>query len=189
MQKKEARKFYRNKRQALAATERMKLDDLILIQFQALHVPFIHTVLAYHPIEENNEPETAACLGYLEFKNPAIKIAYPKTNFLTLQMEAVEVDPDTAFQKNPQNIIEPVNGIVIAPGVIDLVLVPLLACDRQGYRVGYGKGFYDKYLSQCRPDCIRLGLSYFEPMDKITDRDEFDVPLSACVTPYNSYVF
>ena len=72
---------------------------------------------------------------------------------------------------------------------IDLVIVPLLAFDIKGYRVGYGKGFYDKYFLKTRPNCIKVGLSFFDPVDMISDKNEFDVPLNYCVTPNKIYEF
>ena len=69
-------------------------------------------------------------------------------------MEAALVNADTAFQKSDFGIEEPVDNNFIQPDEIDMVIVPLLICDKKGYRVGYGKGFYDKFLARCRPDCI-----------------------------------
>ena len=65
-------------------------------------------------------------------------------------MEAIEVNADTAFQKNARNIHEPMDGTVVDAKLIDMVFVPLLIFDKRGYRIGYGKGFYDKYLQQCK---------------------------------------
>jgi len=96
---------------------------------------------------------------------------------------------DTAFQKNENNIHEPMDGTVTAAGIIDMVFVPMLIFDTRGYRIGYGKGFYDKYLDQCRPDCIKVGFCYFDPVDKIEDTHDFDVPLNLCITPQKVYVF
>lgn len=64
-----------------------------------------------------------------------------------------------------------------------MVLVPLLSFDRRGHRVGYGKGYYDRFLRKCRPDCQKVGLSIFEPIDEISDANENDEPLDAAVTP------
>jgi 5-formyltetrahydrofolate cyclo-ligase len=61
--------------------------------------------------------------------------------------------------------------------------VPLLAYDKHGNRVGYGKGFYDNFLSKCKPETIKIGLSFFPPEDKIDDVSENDVNLDFCVTP------
>ncbi|HEX8461529.1 MAG TPA: 5-formyltetrahydrofolate cyclo-ligase, partial [Segetibacter sp.] len=72
---------------------------------------------------------------------------------------------------------------------IDLVFVPLLAYDKRGYRVGYGKGFYDRYLSLCKPEVLKVGFSYFGPEESIDDTHQFDVPLNYCITPDNIYEF
>ena len=189
MLKYEARKIYREKRDALSDIERTRLDDLLLIQFQKAELPFLHTVLSYRSIEVNNEPPTESITGFLEFKNPALHLAYPKINNNTITMQAVLVDADTAFEKGPYNVSEPISTHILSPAAFDLVIVPLLIFDKQGFRVGYGRGFYDKYLSHCRPDCIKSGLCYFEPIDELTDKDEFDVPLDLCITPDNIYVF
>jgi 5-formyltetrahydrofolate cyclo-ligase len=189
MKKAEARTLYRDKRMALTEPERTKLDDLMLIQFQTAELPFINSLLSYWPIEENHEPDTHLFTEFLRFRNPEMKICYPVADFNTGIMKAVATDIDTTFTKQELNIYEPRDGAEIATDVIDLVFVPLLVFDEGGYRVGYGKGFYDKYLATCRPDSIKAGFSYFDPVPKIDDRDQFDVPLDLCITPRNVYVF
>jgi len=189
MLKKDARKIFKEKRRTVHSGDKMKWDDLLLIQFQKLSFPFISTVLSFYPIEENNEPDTFIITRYLQFKNPGINIAYPKTDLLGNSMQAIICDEDSLFEDNLFYVPEPVTGENIHPQTIDLVLVPLLAFDERGYRVGYGKGFYDRFLLHCRIDCTKVGLSYFEPLDAIDDADEFDVPLDFCITPQKVYVF
>jgi 5-formyltetrahydrofolate cyclo-ligase len=189
MIKKEIRNIFREKRNALSAPERAKLDDLLLIQFQATNFPFISSLLSYWPIEENREPDAHLFTDYLEFKNPGLAIAYPKTDFFLDEMIAVSTNAETGFMKNEFNIYEPEEGNQVAVSEIDMIFVPLLAFDKKGYRVGYGKGFYDKFLASCRKDCIKAGFSYFEPIDEIRDKDDFDVPLDLCITPQTVYVF
>ena len=189
MLKKEARQLYRQKRDALSASERVKLDDLLLIQFQAAELPFIYSLLSYWPIEENHEPNTHLFTEFLRFRNPELKIAYPVTDFESQLMIAVATDIDTPFEKKNLNIYEPRKGDIVPADEIDMVLVPLLAFDINGKRVGYGRGFYDKFLSSCRADCVKAGFSYFDPIDQLEDCNEFDIPLDLCITPHNSYVF
>jgi 5-formyltetrahydrofolate cyclo-ligase len=189
MHKEDARRIFKERRKDLSNAERAKADDLMLIQFQTVELPYIHYLLSYWPIEENNEPNTHLFNDYIEFKNPAMKFLYPKTDFERQEMEAIEVNADTAFQKNGRNIHEPIDGIVTDAMTIDMILVPLIIFDKHGYRLGYGKGFYDKYLKRCRPDCLKVGFCYFEPIDPIEGTGEFDVPLNLCITPNNAYVF
>ena len=189
MTKSEARKEFRSKRLALSPGEKMKLDDLMLIQFQSVGLPFVKSLLSYWPIEENNEPDTHLFTEYIRFRNPELVVCYPRTDFANGVMQAIATDIDTPFTKTTLNIVEPVSDDIVPANAIDIVLIPLLAFDEQGFRVGYGKGFYDKWLAECRPDCQKIGFSYFEPIDSLSDRNEFDVPLDLCITPHSQYVF
>ena len=99
MLKKEARKLYREKRDALSASERVKLDDLLLIQFQTAKLPFIYSLLSYWPIEENNEPDTHLFTEFLRFRNPEMKLAYPVADFKKKTIVAIATDIDTPFEK------------------------------------------------------------------------------------------
>ena len=189
MLKAAARNLYKEKRLGLSTPERIKLDDLLLIQLQTVQLPFITFLLSYWPIEQSHEPSTHLFTDYLEFQNPELIICYPKTNFQEQTMQSVQTNDDTRFRKNKYDLYEPEDGIVVNHAGMDMIFVPLLSFDKKGFRVGYGKGFYDRYLCQCRSDCLKIGFSYFEPLDAIDDTNEFDVPLNLCVTPTTVYVF
>lgn|SRR5215203_3429293 len=189
MLKKEARKIFREKRKSISTNEKMKLDDLLLIEFQKVPTPFLYHVLSFYPVEANKEPDTFNITRYLQFKNPGLQIAYPKTDLSNHSMQAIICDEEDVFEKNSFFIHEPGSGESLSPKEIDMVLVPLLAFDKRGFRIGYGKGFYDRFLQQCKEDCIKIGLSYFAPIDAIDDAHEFDVPLDFCITPQKVYVF
>ena len=161
----------------------------MLLHFQEFNYGDIHTVLTYWPMAKTAEPNTHLFSSYLRHIVPGLRIAYPVSDMATRQMQAMLIDEDTVYHTNEWGITEPQTGNVINAGDIDLVLVPMLICDAEGYRVGYGKGFYDRYLAQCRNDVIKIGLSYFEPVEYIADRDQFDVPLSFCITPQHIYEF
>lgn len=189
MIKSEIRKTYKGKRNAISVEEQAKLDDLLLIQFQKADIPFITSLFSYWPIEENKELNTHILTDYLEFKNPGLVVAYPRVDIILDEMIAVVVNHETDFFRNEFNIYEPAEGDVLPADEIDLVFVPLLAFDKKGYRVGYGKGYYDKFLAESKNDCLKVGFCYFDPVDAITDKADFDVPLDLCITPQNVYVF
>jgi 5-formyltetrahydrofolate cyclo-ligase len=133
------------------------------------------------PIEEQKEVNTEFILHLLSGKDKEIVIS--KSDFETREMTHFLLTDNTRIQKNEYNIPEPVDGLEVPATKIDVVFVPLLAFDKKGNRVGYGKGFYDKFLSQCKPETIKIGLSFFEPEELISDIFESDVLLDYCVTP------
>lgn len=189
MLKAEARKLYNRKRLDLSMTDKLKWDDLILIHFQSLDLPFLDCALSYYPMEEKNEVNSILITDYLHFKNPSLQLCYPRTDAAHHTMQAVACHADSIFEANQWNILEPLDNVAVPPQMIDLVILPLLAFDANGHRVGFGKGFYDRYLQSCREDCIKVGLSYFPPVEQIEDAGEFDVPLDFCITPERAYVF
>ncbi|MBI3883669.1 MAG: 5-formyltetrahydrofolate cyclo-ligase [Sphingobacteriales bacterium] len=187
MLKKEIRKIYKDKRLQLSFSQKEKLDDLLLIQFQQLPLPYIQTLLSYWPIEEMKEVNTHHITDFVEFRNPGLAIAYPVADFATHTMKSVLTNDDTEFDLNEYQIIEPTGGEVLLNTAIDVVFIPLLAFDKNGYRVGYGKGFYDRFLATCRKDVIKIGFSYFEPVNNIKDTDANDIKMSYCITPEHIY--
>lgn len=187
MNKSAARNFFSQKRYSITSHQKMKWDDLILIQFQKLNLPHLETIFVYAAMAD--EVDTDALVDYLHFQNQGMRTAYPVSDFSTNTMQAMLVLEETEFVINSYGIAEPESSEVVQPESIDLIIVPLLCFDKEGYRVGYGKGFYDKYLTQTKPDAIKIGLCYYEPLDKINDRDVFDVPLNYCITPERLYEF
>ncbi len=189
MKKKELRKIFAEKRSSLSDAEKSKLDDLLLIQFQKLRLPVIQYLFTYYPLVAKHEPDTGLVTRYLQFLFPHLQIAIPKTDFNTGEMKAMLVSDESIYALNHYGIYEPENSIELDPLMIDLVIVPLLAFDKTGFRVGYGKGFYDKYLALCDEKIVTVGFSYFEPVEKIEDTNAFDVPLKYCITPERLYEF
>ena len=189
MTKRELREYYKQKR-AASSRDASRLDDLLLIQFQQVEIPFdVNTLLSYWPLEQHTEVNTHLMTGYLQFRMPGLQIAYPVANFDNHSMKILLVDDDTDYKVNTYGIAEPVNGTEIMAEEIDMVLVPLLAFDKKGYRVGYGRGFYDRLLARCREDVIKTGFSFFEPVDAIDGIGQFDVPLTTGITPNAIYEF
>jgi 5-formyltetrahydrofolate cyclo-ligase len=93
------------------------------------------------------------------------------------------------LETNSWGIHEARGGTIIPSNSIDLIIVPLLTFDKQGHRVGYGKGYYDRFLKTCRTDSLKIGLSFFPPEEKITDIDSNDFPVDQVITPERVYAF
>lgn len=182
------REIYLNKRSELHGHDRLKLDDLLLIQFQQINFEGIQTVLSYWPMANKSEPNTHLFNGYLRHMIPQLQLAYPVVQNQE-KMQAILVDEDTLYQTNQWGITEPKNGVPIELGEIDLVLVPLLVFDEAGYRVGFGKGYYDRFLAEKEAHTALIGFSYFEPIPLISDTHEFDIPLHLGITPNRIYEF
>lgn len=189
MTKKELRTIYREKRAALKPGEVEKMQDLILIGFQQLPLPFFEYLHMYLPAHAHVEVDTFPLMEYLKFINPGLQVVIPKIYPEDRSMQHYIYDADTVLVPNRYDIMEPEGGRMVPEDQIDVVIVPLLAFDEKGNRVGYGKGFYDRFLSRCRKDIIKVGLSFFDAERRIDDTDEFDIPLTYCITPGKIYEF
>jgi 5-formyltetrahydrofolate cyclo-ligase len=185
MTKNEIRKLFLQKRLALSDIEFKKLNDKVTANFFLWNglsqIEILHSFL---PIEKQREVNTWQILERVKKDFPAIKISVPKINNQTSLMDNFYFEGPEQLEKNTFGIPEPKQGIPTPTEKIDAVLVPLLACDKFGNRVGYGRGFYDKFLSSCRADCKKIGLSFYDPLQKqIEDVHAYDIPLDTVVTP------
>jgi 5-formyltetrahydrofolate cyclo-ligase len=104
-----------------------------------------------------------------------------QSDFTTKKMTHWAVSPESLWQTNRYGIPEPTNGTPVPLSAIDLVFVPLLGYDVKGQRVGYGQGFYDRFLSACAPNVLFVGLSYFPPVNEITGCEPTDTRLNYCI--------
>ena len=187
LNKNELRIKYKKLRQQLSIIEIDEMSLAIankLLQMDIWKQTYYHLFLT---IEEQNEIETEYVLNVLQGKDKEIVVS--KSDFHSLEMVHYLLTENTKFKKNKYNIPEPIDGLEVPISKIDIVFVPLLAFDIKGNRVGYGKGFYDKFLSKCNPETIKIGLSFFEAEDKIVDITSNDKTLNYCITPNKVYTF
>lgn len=181
------RKKYKLLRESLTQDQIEDLSLTIANQLLALKIwdkSFYHLFLS---IEEQKEINTEYILNILSGKDKNIVIS--KSNFEDLSMTHYLLTDSTKIKKNDYNIPEPVDGITIKPSQIEVVFVPLLTFDENGNRIGYGKGFYDRFLAQCPPETIKIGLSFFEAEAETFSVSENDIMLDYCVTPTRVYRF
>jgi 5-formyltetrahydrofolate cyclo-ligase len=189
MTKAELRKKFLEQRLALSEPEFQKLNiRLSQMFFFSVNLTDVKIIHVYLPIEKFREPDTWLIINHLNESHPSIQVVVPKVSHSTQTITTHSLNKNK-LAKNKWGISEPTADDVVNAGEIDLVLVPLLAFDNTGARVGYGKGFYDKFLAQCRADCRRVGLSLFPPVDKIEPVEWFDKPLDVVITPDAVYHF
>jgi 5-formyltetrahydrofolate cyclo-ligase len=189
MNKKDLRNIYRTKRLSLSDKELLVNQDLILIQFQKLSLPPLSLVHSFLPLYDTKEPDPIPMLDWLRFVNPGMQVCFSKINESDFSMQILIQDDETLYSVNKYGIPEPIDGEKVTEQDIDMAIIPLLAFDKDGHRVGYGKGYYDRFIEKCSPDMIKVGISYFQPVDKIDDLGIFDKKLDFCITPEQIYAF
>jgi len=184
MRKEELRKIYLQKRLSLTEAEYLEGNKRICDNFFGLvDLSFTVVVHSFLPIEKTKEPNTWLIIERIRREFPHIRVSIPRINNETSALDNFYFEGLHQLQNNTWGIPEPKQGIPTPNDKIDVVLVPLLAFDAAGHRVGYGRGFYDKFLATTRKDCRKIGLSFFPAVDSIDNITGQDLPLDMVVTP------
>lgn len=183
MRKEELRSLYKRKREKLTTDQ---IDQYSIdIANQILKLNEIWDYNYYHiflSIERQKEVKTEFILSILQGKDKNILLS--KSNFKSATLTHYLLTDNTVIKTNSYGIPEPQGGIEVQLNQIEVVFIPLLVYDYKGNRIGYGKGFYDRFLAQCNPSTIKIGLSFYLPEDEvISDLNPSDIPLDYCVTP------
>ena len=187
MNKNDLRKKYLRKRQSLTSEDYELLNQKIIhIVFEQFDFNQFNTVHTFLSIDKFNEVNTWAIIDRLQSQFPNLKIAVPK--MAGDGLEHYEYKGNTHLITNSWGISEPINCPNINVEDIDCILVPLLAFDAIGHRIGYGKGYYDRFLTQAT-NAATIGLSLFPALEESISTDIHDVPMHHCVTPDNIYHF
>lgn len=188
-QKNELRKIYLEKRKQLSSIETeqksKKIHDWLFSRFMIHRYTNIHVFL---PIKKQNEIDTCLIINTLK-KDFPINIIISKS-LPDGTLSHCIYDDATVLEENRWGIPEPLEPFAaVNASEIDMVLVPLLVFDKHGHRVGYGKGYYDRFLATCRDDILKVGLSFFEPVEAIADVSALDIRLDYCITPERIWKF
>jgi 5-formyltetrahydrofolate cyclo-ligase len=151
--------------------------------FFTVNLDALQNLHCYLPIDKFNEPDTKRIFERVWQEFPELTTTVPRIDFATGELASVLYSSTCPIVQNKWGVNEPEGGTVVHPEAIDLAIVPLLCFDEHGFRVGYGKGYYDRFLAKCRPNCLKVGLSFFPQVSTIENIDEFDVPLDLFITP------
>jgi 5-formyltetrahydrofolate cyclo-ligase len=187
MTKKELRLAFKEKRRGLSPGELNFLSEQIIERALSSFQLEKKTVSLFLPIERQKEINTYSL--WEKIRSFEGLVAVPKVNAPKGDLKHYLLTNHGQLSISELGIPEPQNGKIIAAHKIEMVFVPLLCFDKTGHRVGYGGGYYDKFLKKCNPQCKFIGLSIFPPVDKIDDTYSEDVKLHACVTPTEIFRF
>ena len=187
MKKNEIRKKYQLQRNAFSRDQRNELSKHMMQRLLSLPIWECDTYHIYLSIDQKKEVNTHFIIDQLREQNK--RIIVPKIDLSSYEMTHYVLESATQLKQNKYGIPEPADGFVIDPEFLDVVFVPLLAFDKKGHRVGYGKGFYDRFLVKCRSNCIFIGLSFFEAEFRIDDVHSDDIALHYAVCPTTTYKF
>jgi 5-formyltetrahydrofolate cyclo-ligase len=184
MHKSELRKTMLQRRRALSidevAVRSQRIADLFFQQFALKAGQTVHVFL---PIIKNNEVNTWPIIERLRLEYPEVQVVVPVTDAAQNVLTHHHLTEESVLVENAWGIPEPQDAQIVHAHEVDVVLIPLLAFDKKGHRVGYGKGFYDRFLADCRPDVVKVGLSLEPPVERIADPNRYDVPLDFAITP------
>lgn len=191
MKKSELRKLYLSKRKAISTEQiSIKSQQITNLFFQCFDFLGIKKIHIFLPIVKQNEINTWLIIRYLQENFSKINIVIPKVIPEKSELENYLLD-EKSLTENHWGILEPSGESQekIQPKQIDLVIIPLLIFDKNGNRVGYGKGFYDRFLQQCNPETLKIGVCLDEPIETIEDINKFDVKMDFCITTNKIYKF
>ncbi len=188
MNKQEARTYYLGRRKMIEYPMISRSSEAIceqLIHQFRFGGKKVHLFL---PIRKNKEVNLSSLIERIWRDGGEVVIS--RSNFSDSTMTHYLYQKNTPLKENKYGIPEPEGDLEgIDPSILDMVILPLLAYDRNGHRVGYGKGFYDRFLGHTREDCIKVGVSFFEPEARFREIDEHDVAMNFCATPHRVYSF
>jgi 5-formyltetrahydrofolate cyclo-ligase len=165
----------------------------LLNQIKAFMQPLPRNLMlmSFQSMEHTREVMTSPMHSLLINEPYFHQLIFPKVEKNTSQLIPFLTDKKSKFEKSEWGILEPMEetAVRLNPKDVDIIFIPLLALDTNGHRVGYGKGFYDRFLASTKPDVIKIGLSLEEPIEPIEDINPFDIGLDFAITPKSVYRF
>ena len=181
MKKQELRALYKQKRKDLTEIQIKGLQENIYQQIYNLDLSTVKNVHLFLFMPKFKEIDTTPLITYFRNKNKRIVIS--KCNFKDNTLSHFYLEENTVISLNKFGVLEPLAAELVEENKLDLIFIPMLISDDKKFRVGYGKGFYDRFLSNCRKDAKFIGLNFFSPIKAIEDKNEFDIPLHQVIYP------
>lgn len=188
MDKNTLRKIYLKKRKSLSKAEYEKRNQLLyhrLIEFQKQYQ--FKSIHSFIPIKKNKEPDTFPFIQYLWSKHPETDVITAISDLNSPFMNHVKITQDTTFLENSWGIPEPQDRSLYSIDDIECVLVPMIVGSKSGHRIGYGKGYYDRFLQACKSDTIFVGITFGPLLEGDIYSDKYDIPMHIMITPFEVF--
>jgi 5-formyltetrahydrofolate cyclo-ligase len=188
MDKNTLRRVYLEKRKFLSQTEYEKRNQLLhhrLIKYHQNNPKnSIHTFI---PIKGNKEPDIFPFIQYLWAEKPEIEVITGVSDLHNPIMHHVKITQSTTFLENKWGIPEPKDGESYPVDKIQCVLVPMISGSRSGHRIGYGKGYYDRFLEKCNSTTQFVGVTLGPLLEGDLFIDQYDIAMHSMITPFEEF--
>jgi len=148
--------------------------------------PSVQNVHLFYPIAKQQEVDTRPLISLLHKRKITTILPRVKNN---RQLSHHIYEKGDQLIENKWGIFEPLSLKTIQADALDVVLIPLVAFDRKGNRIGYGGGFYDAFLKGVKKNCLKIGLSLSPPLDNIDYVETHDIGLDLCITHLKCHRF
>ncbi|MCH6198525.1 5-formyltetrahydrofolate cyclo-ligase [Aquiflexum sp. LQ15W] len=188
MDKPTIRKKYHELRREISNEKREEYSEKIserVLDFLKIN-PSIRHIHIFLTISRLNEINTFPLVGKLQHMGYILYTSYINPGSGVL--DTLEISGSREFKSDAFGIPVPEDFTVVENTKIQMVLIPLLAFDERGNRLGYGKAYYDQFLSSFNHQIIKVGLSFFPPIEEIP-AESHDIGLDICITPEKMYHF
>lgn len=190
--KKELRKSLLADRMALTEPELIAKSRQIFERwrnrFSLKRVGFFHS---YQTMPQKHEVDSHDFIDFVRERHPQVHVVVPVVDAINRTLRHALVHDDIEMRKNKWGILEPHIAVdFVHPVQLDMIIVPLLGFDDSGHRLGYGAGYYDRFLALTRPACIKIGLCFeIGHMKSPLPSEPHDIPLDFVVTEETTYRF
>ena len=175
LDKDEIRRTMRERRRALTPEERTAASEIICVKIAALNLRSPIAVYLASPQEIDLSPFIRKMLAM------GVKVVAPRWNGETYELAVLTGLDEAHLRQGPMGILEPAESESVSPKEVEVWLVPGLAFTRNGKRLGYGGGWYDRFLVEAPKDAVRLGIAHaFQVLDDLPS-EPHDILLSKIV--------
>lgn len=155
-----------------------RICELALAFIRERDISCFHTFL---PIKRNREVDTWSVIDQSVKEKRTVIVS--ATDFQQETMSHFHYSAELVFEEDQFGIPTPRSGRTADPALLEMILIPMLAGDKSGNRIGYGKGYYDRLLAGLSPEVLKVGLAMNPLFDHFNFAEPHDVCLDYCITP------